>query len=85
MGSYPERLPECHCRQNARRMVTLHPELRYVEGWLVFARPDPFEPYRLEHAWNVAPDGEVVDSTAWAYDGLRPFRYQAAGPGHSSS
>ena len=42
MSSYPERLPECCCRENARLMTALHPELRYVEGWLVFARPDPF-------------------------------------------
>ena len=76
MGSYPERLPECHCRQNARRMVTLHPELRYVEGHLVFPLADPFGEHRLEHAWNETPDGVIVDATGWAYDDARPFRYE---------
>jgi hypothetical protein len=78
MNVYPERLPECQCRENARRMVALHPELIYVEGWLVWTRPDPFEPHRLDHAWNETPDGEIVDATAWAYDNLRPFRYERA-------
>jgi hypothetical protein len=78
MSSYPERLPECQCHQNARQMVRLHPELRYVEGWLVFPRPEPFEPYKLDHAWNVTADGEVVDSTAWCYANAGQFRYEAA-------
>jgi hypothetical protein len=60
-------------------MVALHPELRYVEGHLVFPRPDPFEEFRLAHAWNETPDGVIVDATGWAYDNLRPFRYQRDG------
>jgi hypothetical protein len=80
MSSYPERFPECHCWANARQMVTLHPELRYVEGHLIFPRPDGSEAYRLEHAWNETPDGVIIDATGWAYDDLRPFRYQ---PGHA--
>jgi hypothetical protein len=54
-------------------MVTLHPELRYVEGHLIIPRPDGSEAYRLPHAWTVTPDGAVVDPTGWAYDSLRPF------------
>jgi hypothetical protein len=76
MSSYPERLPACNCWENARQMVTLHPELSYVAGWLIIPRPDGTEAYRLEHAWNVAPDGSIIDSTGWAYDDLRPVRYQ---------
>lgn len=75
-AAYPERLPECHCRQNAREMVRRHPELQYVEGYLVFPRPEPFEDFKLEHAWNVIPGGVVVDATGWAYDNARPFRYE---------
>jgi hypothetical protein len=78
--SYPERLAAGRCQENARRMVTLHPELRYVEGDLVFARPPGFEPFRLEHAWNVTPDGVIIDATGWAYDGLQPFQYQERRP-----
>jgi hypothetical protein len=72
MGSYPERFPACHCWENARQMVTLHPELRYVRGYLIFPRPDGTEAFRLEHAWNETPDGVIIDSTGWAYDDLRP-------------
>jgi hypothetical protein len=74
--SYPERFPECRCRENARQMVMLHPELRYVEGHLVFPLAEPFGERRMEHAWNVTPDGSVVDSTGWAYENARPFRYE---------
>jgi hypothetical protein len=76
MSAYPERFDECNCHANARRMVELHPELRYVEGWLVFPRPEPFEPFKLDHAWNVAPDGTIADPTAWPYH--PPFSYEAA-------
>jgi hypothetical protein len=34
-ANYRERLPECSCFENAREMVKRHPELRYVEGWLI--------------------------------------------------
>jgi hypothetical protein len=82
VADYPERFAECHCWENARRMAELHPELAVVEGFLVFPRAAGFEDYRLEHAWNLAPDGTVVDATAWAYEGLRPFRYAPSeGPG----
>jgi hypothetical protein len=77
MADYPERLPACHCHQNAREMVRRHPELRYVEGYLVFPRPEPFSNFRLAHAWNEV-DGRIVDSTAWAYESLRPFSYEPA-------
>jgi hypothetical protein len=83
MDGYPERLPECHCQQNARRMAELHPELTVVTGFLVFPRAAGFEDFRLEHAWNEV-DGRIVDATAWAYESLRPFRYEPApgeGPG----
>jgi hypothetical protein len=76
MGGYSERLPEGCCHQNARCMAERHPELAYVEGYLVFPLAEPFGDYRLEHAWNETPDGTIVDSTAWPYD--PPFRYEAA-------
>jgi hypothetical protein len=82
MADYPERFPECHCLENARRMAALHPELAVVEGFLVFPRAAGFEDYRLSHAWNVTKGGTIVDSTGWAYEGLRPFRYEPGeGPG----
>jgi hypothetical protein len=59
-------------------MVAAHPELSYVEGWLVFARPDPFEPYLLDHAWNVTPDDQIVDATGWVYGDPPPSRYLPA-------
>jgi hypothetical protein len=77
-SSYPECLPACHCWENARRMAALHPELRYVEGHLVIPRADGLEPYLLEHAWCVAPDGAIIDATAWAYDDFQPLQYQPA-------
>ena len=78
MADYPERFPECHCWENARRMAELHPELAVVTGYLVFRRAAGFEDFRLEHGWNRAPDGTVVDATGWAYEGLRPFSYEPA-------
>jgi hypothetical protein len=75
MSGYPERLPATHCWQNARLMAQRHPELRYVEGWLVIPWPDGSEMFRLEHAWNETPDGSIIDATGWAYDDL-PVRYQ---------
>ena len=82
MAGYPERFPDCHCWANARRMAELHPELAVVEGFLVFPRAAGFEDYRLSHAWNVTKGGTIVDSTGWAYEGLRPFRYEPGeGPG----
>jgi hypothetical protein len=77
MDGYPERLPACHCWQNARRMAELHPELAIVRGYLVFPRPEPFEDFRLAHGWNLAPDGTIVDATAWAYAG-QSFSYEPA-------
>jgi hypothetical protein len=53
---YPERFPVGACQQSARWMVKLHPELTYVEGYLVFIEPDGTE-RRMEHAWNETPDG----------------------------
>ena len=76
MADYPERFAECHCQQNARRMAELHPELAVVHGYLVFPTAAGFEDHRLAHTWNVTPDGAIVDSTGWAYDSLRPFRYE---------
>jgi hypothetical protein len=72
MSGYPERFAECNCWSNARRMTELHPELRYVEGWLIVPWPDGSEMYRLEHAWCVGPDGSIIDSTASPYADLRP-------------
>src|SRR6266446_4717519 len=68
MNAYPERFPRGNCHQNARWMVQLHPELSYVQGYLVFTDPGELE-HRVTHAWNETPDGLVVDSTAWAFEG----------------
>ena len=70
-----ERLPGNNCRQNAWWMVAMYPELAYVEGYLVFTDPDGTE-QRMEHAWNQAPGGRIVDSTAWAFAEEGPYRYQ---------
>jgi hypothetical protein len=67
VSSYPERLPACHCWGNARLMVQRHPELRYVEGHLVWSRP---------YAWTETPDGQIIDPTGWAYEHMRPLRYE---------
>ena len=72
---YRDRLPRDNCRQNAWRMAAMYPELVYVEGYLVFTEPDGTE-RRMEHAWNEAPGGRIVDSTAWAFAGREPSRYQ---------
>jgi hypothetical protein len=76
VSAYPERLPRNNCRQNARWMTLMHPELSQVEGYLVLTGHDGAE-WRLEHSWNRAPDGTVVDSTVWAIAGeLLPYRYE---------
>ncbi len=76
MSSYDERLPRGNCRQNARWMVLMHPELTSVEGYLVFTDHDG-QDYRLQHSWNETPDSKIVDSTAWAFEGdVLPFRYE---------
>jgi hypothetical protein len=75
---YPERFPRNNCDQNAQWMTMLHPELSVVRGNLVFTDHDGQE-YRMEHVWNQAPDGAVVDSTAWAFEAALPYRYEAAG------
>lgn len=75
MTIYDERLPRNNCFHNARWMVLMYPELSYVEGNLVFTDHDGRE-YRLEHAWNATPDGRLVDSTAWAFEGTLPYRYE---------
>jgi hypothetical protein len=72
MSGYPERLPACNCWSNARMMARLHPELRYVAGWLIVPWPDGSEMFRLEHAWCAGPDGSIIDATAWPYADLRP-------------
>jgi hypothetical protein len=72
---YRERFPRDNCRQNAWWMVAMYPELVYVEGYLVFTELDGTE-RRMEHAWNEAPDGRIVDSTAWAFAEEGPYRYQ---------
>jgi hypothetical protein len=74
--AYPERLPRNNCRQNARWMTLMHPELTQVEGYLVLTDHDGRE-YRTAHTWNETPDGQLVDSTAWAFeDQVLPYRYE---------
>ena len=76
MTGYPERLPRNNCRQNARWMTLMYPELTAADGYLVFTAPDGQE-YRTEHSWNETPDGQLVDSTAWAFEGQAlPYRYE---------
>lgn len=76
MTNYDERLPRNNCFQNAQWMVLMHPELSYVEGYLVFTDHGGRE-YRLLHAWNATPDGQLVDSTEWAFeDQALPYRYE---------
>jgi hypothetical protein len=76
VSRYTERLPAGNCRQNARWMTLMYPELTSVEGYLVFTGPDGTE-RRMEHAWNQAPGGAIVDSTAWAFESeTLPFHYE---------
>jgi hypothetical protein len=76
VSGYDDRLPRNNCFQNARWMVLMHPELVIVDGYLVFTDHDGQE-YRLEHAWNETPDGQLVDSTAWAFEGMTlPCHYE---------
>jgi hypothetical protein len=76
MTGYPEQGMPGFCQENARWMVEMHPELSVVEGYLVFTDRDG-EEYRTEHTWNDIPDGAVVDSTAWAFEGeTLPYRYE---------
>ncbi len=73
--AYPEQFPRNNCQQNARWMALMYPELTRVEGYLVLTDHDGTE-RRVEHAWNETPDGQVVDSTAWAFEGTLPYRYE---------
>jgi hypothetical protein len=75
MTEYTERFSRNNCQQNARLMTLMHPELAVVEGYLVLTDHDGRE-YRTEHSWNETPDGQVVDSTAWAFDETLPYRYE---------
>jgi hypothetical protein len=74
-GAYSDRLPGNSCRDNAWWMAAMYPELSYVEGYVVFTEPDETE-RRMEHAWNQTPNGRIVDSTAWAFAGTAPYRYE---------
>jgi hypothetical protein len=75
MTTYDERLPRGNCQQNARIMTAMYPELTQAEGYLVLAGPDGTE-FRIEHSWNETPDGQIVDSTAWAREGTGTYRYE---------
>jgi hypothetical protein len=57
-------------------MTLMHPELTVVSGYLVLTDTSGLE-YRLEHSWNETPDGQIVDSTAWAFAEMPlPYRYE---------
>jgi len=56
-------------------MTLMHPQLTEAEGYLVLALPDGAE-YRIEHTWNETPDGQIVDSTAWAFEDTGTYRYE---------
>lgn len=82
MTDYPQ-MPKGTCYQSSRIMAAMYPELSYVEGWMVFTDEDGADiitpsgvPMAIEHAWNVTPDGEIVDSTRDVrFDDL-PRRYE---------
>jgi len=53
-----------------------HPELSCVEGYLVLTDHAGQE-YRIAHSWNETPDGQLVGSIAWAFEGqVLPIRYE---------
>lgn len=75
MTDYDEQFPQGFCQVAARCMTEMHPELSYVEGYLVFTSQYGQE-RRTEHCWNETPDGTVVDSVAWNFEDEQPYRYE---------
>jgi hypothetical protein len=73
---YPEG-PARSCVASSRRLAEQYPELRYVEGWVVYAYPEwDWRGRQTEvwvaHAWCERPDGTIVDSTRAATLALSP-------------
>jgi hypothetical protein len=68
---YPD-MPSGACRESSWILAACYPELEYVEGtrtMILHVREEggtgPVQVIRdeIEHAWNVTPDGKIVDST----------------------
>jgi hypothetical protein len=57
------------CRSYAEKVNELNPELRYTEGW---TRAKGSEKKWGEHAWNVSPQGEIIDQ----YYELHPYAHK---------
>lgn len=55
------------CFNNAALAALAYPDVKYVEGYASSAGPIPFP---VEHAWNVLPDGTIVDCT-WCTHGAQ--------------
>jgi hypothetical protein len=56
---YRERGAEKCCYGNAIMLAVKYPALRYVEGYALLS----LAPMPVQHAWNVTPDGGLVDIT----------------------
>jgi hypothetical protein len=59
-------MPPGTCRESSWILAACYPELEYAEGHrtLILNFPDDrVIRDRIEHAWNVTPDGEIVDAT----------------------
>ena len=64
-GTYPM-MPPGTCRESSWVLAACYDELEYVEGILVMIIPTTDGQVvrgHIEHAWNVTPDGTVIDST----------------------
>ena len=55
-------MPPNNCYANAKLLTQEYPELTYQEGVLV-ARVSGERRTSLRHAWNVGPDGQIIDAT----------------------
>jgi hypothetical protein len=69
---YP-RMPERTCYLSSRILVECYPELDVVYGKLTWFHGDAGVTW--DHAWNVTPDGRVVDSTWTAPPGASDITY----------
>lgn len=55
-------MPEGTCVESSRDLTNRFPQLRYQEGILVMI-VDGHPIGSVHHAWNVGPNGEIVDTT----------------------
>lgn len=78
---YPDQLPANKCWANTKRMRELHPELRFVKGWLIITGehvPGEVSSRHTPHAWNETADGTVVDATAHNWPPGYSYQYEEA-------